>query len=675
MKKCILLLLVITFVLVAFSACGGDNPVRDYVIVYNSQSSSDARVKKALVERFDDIGVKAEFSNSKSASFDKEIVLGEADFRPEAKAALEALKENASEHIGAYSISYDGSKVVIAATSPEAEAVAVDEFMSTIVKKQLTLTAGYSSTVYFDIPEYKKSGEVLKYGNTITGVLDVAEIKLSSDTYVALVNGTTDYYLPRDMALPLPTADEVAVTLYHPEMSYTISYSSRTLVITVSSVDGSASRDYRITFTSDTDFTASAEIVNKDGAKGVLTLTSDDGDQRTADFFYTKVAPKYDCFKISIAMPTREIANLVTTRDGKAWLKDDNGNYVLELFDNFYSSKITDSVFVNTSAFATKADFWKEIISTGQIEVLSHSHTHSAWGQTDDVIYDSGGNLKYPAGNVIKELHASAQIISNILGLEASFICRPGGHADMTSDYFFALVESDDTFLGMRTSNGAPPLVGESSTKLNAPENFITQYGRMRIATILAKGNEAALTEDGTAFAMADGERVYKVIEAGISAWTRYIELAMEHGQWASIGFHEVLADDATKYASGYAVFDSQVMMLMDYVQPLVESGDLWLASFTEASKYYFEWSTAEVATTVCDADRIDITLTDKEEDPRFDMPLTVKVTVPGHWNQAELDSYGVKTLVDVHVAEDGTRFVYANIVPGDAVSTLTAVQ
>ena len=97
MKKCILLLLVITFVLVAFSACGGDNPVRDYVIVYNSQSSSDARVKKALVERFDDIGVKAEFSNDRSASFAKEIVLGEADFRPEATAALAALKEEGTD--------------------------------------------------------------------------------------------------------------------------------------------------------------------------------------------------------------------------------------------------------------------------------------------------------------------------------------------------------------------------------------------------------------------------------------------------------------------------------------------------------------------------------------------------------------------------------------------------
>ena len=244
----------------------------------------------------------------------------------------------------------------------------------------------------------------------------------------------------------------------------------------------------------------------------------------------------------------------------------------------------------------------------------------------------------------------------------------------MTSDYFFNLVATDDTFLGMRTSNGAPPLIGASDNKLNSPEKFRTQDGRLNIATILVKGNEAAFNADGTGFATPDGSKVIDCLRAGVSAWTHYIDLAMENGQWASIGFHEVLPD-TTKYASGYPVFDSQVIQLMDYVQPLVESGDLWLATFTEASKYYFEWSSAEVSAKAYGSDRVEVTLIDSEDDPRFDEPLTVKVTVPGHWTQAELDSYGEKTLVDVHVAEDGTRFVYANIVPGGGVSTLRSVN
>ncbi len=70
-------------------------------------------------------------------------------------------------------------------------------------------------------------------------------------------------------------------------------------------------------------------------------------------------------------------------------------------------------------------------------------------------------------------------------------------------------------------------------------------------------------------------------------------------------------------------------MALMEYVKPYVESGDLWLASFSEAAKYYFEWSSAKLTT-------------------------------------------GGKTAdLEIHVDEDGSHFVYANIVPSANISTI----
>ena len=153
-----------------------------------------------------------------------------------------------------------------------------------------------------------------------------------------------------------------------------------------------------------------AEIVNKNGAKGALTLISDDGDQRTSDFFYTVVAPRYSAFKLTVAMPTGKIASLVKTADGKAWKKDENGKYVLTVKENAYESAIEGSVFRDPLSHPTTIDFWKQILSHGSIELASHSHTHAAWGLTDEQ------NGDYPAGNVIKELHASAQILRELLG-------------------------------------------------------------------------------------------------------------------------------------------------------------------------------------------------------------------------------------------------------------------
>ena len=422
--------------------------------------------------------------------------------------------------------------------------------------------------------------------------------------------------------------------------------------------------------------TTTAEIVNKNGTKGVLTLISDDGNQRTSDFFYTEIAPNYDAFKMTIALPTKNVAEISKTQDGKAWLVDGNGKYVLKVLDNTYTSSINGSVFTG-NRYKTMVDFWTEITSTGQIELASHSHTHGPWPATDEIVYN-GSAIEYPAGSAIKELHASAQILRDLLGQDSDFILRPGG-AFMTpevNNYFKSLFETDTTFLGMRGSNGAPPFMGATSAnaaKLNTVEKFQSASARLSIATLLVRGYEAAFNESGDAFATTSESTREEMLAAGISAWEQYVDYAMQYGSWASIGFHSVVSDSSI--ASGYQVYDSQVKALMDYVQPLVDSGDLWLASFSDAAKYYFEWSSATVSASTYGDKRVDITLTDNEEDSRFDEPLTVKVTVPESWTKAELSSYGEKTILDIHTAEDGSRFVYANIIPGDEVSTLTPAQ
>ena len=56
-----------------------------------------------------------------------------------------------------------------------------------------------------------------------------------------------------------------------------------------------------------------AAIVNRNGAKGCLTLTSDDGDPRTSDFFYTVMAPRYPAFRIAVAVPLRFIVSSIAS--------------------------------------------------------------------------------------------------------------------------------------------------------------------------------------------------------------------------------------------------------------------------------------------------------------------------------------------------------------------------
>ena len=483
-----------------------------------------------------------------------------------------------------------------------------------------------------------------------------------------------EYELEYRKADGMPTAEEISYVKANPDTTVTLSTVEDTVRIKVSSKDGEKHKEYIIKMKEKpVNITSvTAEIVNKNGAKGVLTLVSDDGDQRTSDFFYTEIAPNYDAFKITIALPTKKVASLSKTKDGKAWLIDDDGNYVLTVLPNTYSSVISGSPFKGNT-YATMVDFWNEITKNGQIELASHSHTHGPWPATDDIVY-SGNTIEYPAGSAIKELHASAQILRDLLGQDSDFILRPGG-AFMTTEvknYFKSLFETDTTFLGMRGSNGAPPLPGATSAngaKLNTVDKFKKVDGRLSIATLLVRGYEAAFNESGDAFATTSASTREEILAAGISAWEQYVDYAMQYGSWASIGFHSVVSDSST--ASGYQVYDSQVKALMDYVQPLVDSGDLWLASFSDAAKYYFEWSSATLVATSYDDEYITVRLNDAETDERFDEALTVKVTVPDSWDSARLESYGETTDLDIHVAEDGTHFVYANILPGSEESTI----
>jgi len=654
-----------------FGSDGGDslNLGSGYTIVYNRASDSDERMEAMVKEGIAEIGGKVDSNPNKLKSFDKEIILGGVDFKEETKALAKDLEANTNDLLGAFAVRTIGKKVFVYASCPEAEKLAVDTLFSYTSDGKLILPVDLDVTTYFNLYEYKSTGELLTVSDGVEGVAEPVCVKIK-DTPVPLAFGKYDYQMSSEPTEAFPTEEEIEVLLYSDGMSYDISYSGKSVVITVNSKDGENSNEYRFTYGFEDEYTVSSTIVNKNGAKGVLSMISDDGNQRTADFFYTVVAPRYSSFKISIAAITNNIASLKASADGKAWLMDDDGNYVLQIRSNSYVSMINGSVFTGSAAHPTQVDFWNQITSGGQIEIISHTHTHGLCGTTDEQ------NGSYPAGNVIKEIRASAQILRDLLGQNSPFIARAGGafwpNDEAFRSYFYNLVSDDPSFVGMRTSSGNPPLPGASSTKLNSPEQFADAFNRLNIGCLLVKGNMAAFNADGTGFAFPSGGKIRDVIEAGVGAWTNYVDLAIKNGKWASIAFHSVFDDTRTSNMSdGYEVADSQVIAFMEYVQPLVDSGDLWVGSFSEVAEYYFQWSTAEVSARAYGDERVEVTLTDREEDARMDSELTVKVNVPGNWTAAELDSYGAKTPLEVHVDDNGECFVYANILPGDGVSVI----
>ena len=122
-------------------------------------------------------------------------------------------------------------------------------------------------------------------------------------------------------------------------------------------------------------------------------------------------------------------------------------------------------------------------------------------------------------------------------------------------------------------------------------------------------------------------------------------------GGWACFCIHNMNGKDK------HYITEEHADELFAYVDSLCDRA--WIATLTDASKYYCEWSTANVGARYED-NKITVSLTDEENDEIFDMALTVKVTIPAVWNSAKFDG----EQVEIHVDSNGDRFVYVDILP-----------
>ena len=394
------------------------------------------------------------------------------------------------------------------------------------------------------------------------------------------------------------------------------------------------------------DFRSTASVVVKDGMEGTVSFVLDDG-KTDAAALVTDMLKNYTKLKLTFALIPNSLATLNTVYNeetGKyVYVLDDNGDYTYTLNQ-------------------TSVDFWQGLLEAadGRYEYVSHSLTHAFWGIDNNggvfTYVDSEGNLRdsknLPEGSVTAEVYASTQLIADIFGMGSETIVLPGISAPSTdvvkdgetyvSCYhcFYEVIRQaylDGTIIGMRGNGfGAANVTPD---KVVLPEYLLSIDNRLDVNALTAKNYN------------------------DVNDWFKFIDYAMELGGWAPFCLHKVVPDG--EETSELNIYESQAKALFDYA----ESKNIWIANYTEATKYYTEWSTA-VVNAVYNNGSIKVTLTDSENDELFDEALTVRVTVPGDWQRCLVN--GVDS-IPVKVAESGERYVLVNIVPDSGVVTLTA--
>ncbi len=164
-----------------------------------------------------------------------------------------------------------------------------------------------------------------------------------------------------------------------------------------------------------------------------------------------------------------------------------------------------------------------------------------------------------------------------------------------------------------------------------------------------------------------------------------WIDDAVKNRGWLIILAHQIV-DSADPNNSGdlYKLSKSNAEAFFKHASPYIQSGELWAATFGEATKYIRERQNATAFRRMDNGVlyvglKIDRTTADGHymDEDVFNYPLTVKSRVPDAWNSVKYKLNGKDVTANVFTdPEDNRKYVLVNVVPGaDGLVTAVAVN
>ena len=513
--------------------------------------------------------------------------------------------------------------------------------------------------------------------------------------------------------------------------------------ITVVSMNGENTTVYNIRFNVTGSFSTSAEVVNKDGAKGTVSFIVDDGYTPTATFMKSMMN-KYEKLAVSYALKTQSLilADVEGYTTDKGLIVSDIDNdgmkeYVLDENGKYNYVRNEEAI-----------DFWRDIISVGRSEIIAHSHTHAFWGVNDEggaqLTASTSGSIStriyssLAEGSATKEVYASIQIIKDIFGgtSAASTYVNAGippreGDTTVTEEVKVYLSKQtvrvlndtkvsvvngkvyleELTWINLQSTVGTLPANTDIVTTADVSSGVIPAGTAIYLAsdyitipTTDQNGNQnvvkgfksyiydiyAQAYEDGTMIGgRTSGQKVYnasdflniqnRILRSAYiiststndpempASWKKHIDNAIAaNGGWSSFCIHAMTEDISEEGQGGHKITWEQAEALFSYA--CSKGDDLWIATQTDATMYYHQWSTSTVSANYdASSESISVSLTDRERDDLYTMELTVKVTVPGNWASATVNSESLT----IRTADDGSSFVYVDVAPETTVSII----
>ena len=313
---------------------------------------------------------------------------------------------------------------------------------------------------------------------------------------------------------------------------------------------------------------------------------------------------------------------------------------------------------------------WIALFADGTLEPECHSMTHDLVLPSER--WSSYEECKY---NNIQENY-DVELVQSKAAIEKAF----PGHAvlcfapsnNTLSTYSF---KSDGNGNLVRDANGNPIVVEDGGAQAVANATYFA----------IRQGQRGFQSLDPTFDAEPGGwynlyTRSFKSIEDPNEKLARgksWLDEAVRGGKWMIM-----LVRGVEGLTSTGDVTSDDLDSFLAYASTYIQSGELWAATFGDATKYIRERQNTTVSAryengAVLVDMKIDRTTEDGKtlDEEIFNYPLTVEVRVPDTWKNVQYTDGG-KTLTAEVYKHDGAAFAMVNLTPGaDGATVTTAIS
>ena len=390
-----------------------------------------------------------------------------------------------------------------------------------------------------------------------------------------------------------------------------------------------------VAVTEDTTYTAVFEsaaqiLAAKNGAKGILTMTYDDGRYNTA-----------------------------------VWVNEENKKYGLNgsiMIVPNWNKNNPDFTFESGSI-----DKWKALFSQGTLEPQSHSMSHENTGILADETGDQGvWDLRkynnYQENYDYELVQSKAAIRKAFPGSDVICFAPSNNtlsHVSWASDGNGHLLKNASDQYYLVQDGGA--------TKVAEATYYAIRKGNRGVQSL----NPTLNNEPGgwynlriRAFKDHDGDD--KLVQG-----KQWLDDTVKDGNWLIVMCHAI-------GVGGGDIKQSLADQFFAYAGNYVKSGDLWCATFGDATKYIRERQNTTVKERYeNDTVYVDMKINRTAGDGKFlaatvfNYPLTVEVRVPSTWSRVSYADGGNTQTATVYT-RDGASYAMVNLTPGAGGATVT---